>query len=158
MVMRREVGMDVQKAAAVGLVQPAAVETRIGNQPVDAGERRQPGNKSRRVQLVDHLTDKRRKQRPLRQTELVLVVVLPVNPLRACGARKFAGDVRGHVGIEEVHEVQVREGLLARTPRGRVATAGAWRHLGLPAPAGTFGGGHAATVYAAAWRCSARSS
>ncbi len=28
----------------------------------------------------------------------------------------------------------VREGLLARTPRGRVATAAAWAHLGLPAP------------------------
>ena len=27
----------------------------------------------------------------------------------------------------------VRAGLLARTPRGRVATAAAWRHLGLPA-------------------------
>jgi Holliday junction DNA helicase RuvB len=30
----------------------------------------------------------------------------------------------------------VRAGLLARTPRGRVATAAAWRHLGLRAPAG----------------------
>jgi Holliday junction DNA helicase RuvB len=49
--------------------------------------------------------------------------------------------------VEEVCEpFLLREGLLARTPRGRVATAGAWRHLGLPAPAGTFGGGHAATA------------
>jgi Holliday junction DNA helicase RuvB len=30
----------------------------------------------------------------------------------------------------------VREGLLGRTPRGRVATAATWAHLGLPAPAG----------------------
>jgi len=30
----------------------------------------------------------------------------------------------------------VREGLLGRTPRGRVATAATWRHLGLRAPAG----------------------
>jgi holliday junction DNA helicase RuvB len=29
----------------------------------------------------------------------------------------------------------VRAGLLARTPRGRVATAAAWAHLGLRAPA-----------------------
>jgi holliday junction DNA helicase RuvB len=28
----------------------------------------------------------------------------------------------------------VREGLIARTPRGRVATPAAWRHLGLPVP------------------------
>jgi Holliday junction DNA helicase RuvB len=28
----------------------------------------------------------------------------------------------------------VREGLIARTPRGRVATPGAWQHLGLPVP------------------------
>ena len=49
--------------------------------------------------------------------------------------------------VEEVCEpFLLREGLLARTPRGRVATAGAWRHLGLPAPAGTFGGGHATTA------------
>jgi holliday junction DNA helicase RuvB len=28
----------------------------------------------------------------------------------------------------------VRAGLIARTPRGRVATAAAWRHLGLQPP------------------------
>ncbi len=37
--------------------------------------------------------------------------------------------------VEEVAEpFLVRNGLLARTPRGRVATAAAWEHLGLPAP------------------------
>jgi Holliday junction DNA helicase RuvB len=40
--------------------------------------------------------------------------------------------------VEEVAEpFLVRNGFLARTPRGRVATAGAWRHLGLPVPAST---------------------
>ncbi|WP_129838416.1 Holliday junction branch migration DNA helicase RuvB [Streptomyces sp. RFCAC02] len=48
--------------------------------------------------------------------------------------------------VEEVAEpFLVREGLLARTPRGRVATPAAWRHLGIepPAPggAGTAAGG-----------------
>jgi Holliday junction DNA helicase RuvB len=55
--------------------------------------------------------------------------------------------------VEEVCEpFLLRAGLLARTPRGRVATAGAWQHLGLSMPsagagvgsgalAGTFGGG-----------------
>ncbi len=39
--------------------------------------------------------------------------------------------------VEEVAEpFLVREGLLARTPRGRVATPAAWRHLGLAIPAG----------------------
>ncbi|GII95328.1 Holliday junction branch migration DNA helicase RuvB [Sinosporangium siamense] len=33
----------------------------------------------------------------------------------------------------------VRQGLLARTPRGRVATAAAWVHLGLPPPPDAFG-------------------
>jgi Holliday junction DNA helicase RuvB len=38
--------------------------------------------------------------------------------------------------VEEVCEpFLVRAGLLARTPRGRVATAHAWRHLGLTPPA-----------------------
>lgn len=37
--------------------------------------------------------------------------------------------------VEEVCEpFLVRAGLVARTPRGRVATAGAWEHLGLVAP------------------------
>ncbi len=37
--------------------------------------------------------------------------------------------------VEEVAEpFLVRAGLLARTPRGRVATAGTWRHLGLTPP------------------------
>jgi Holliday junction DNA helicase RuvB len=62
--------------------------------------------------------------------------------------RRFAG---GPVGVstiavavgeerETVEEVAepflVRSGLLARTPRGRIATPAAWAHLGLTAPAG----------------------
>jgi Holliday junction DNA helicase RuvB len=35
----------------------------------------------------------------------------------------------------------VREGLLGRTPRGRVATPETWRHLGLTAPEGFSAGG-----------------
>jgi holliday junction DNA helicase RuvB len=43
--------------------------------------------------------------------------------------------------VEEVCEpFLVRAGLLARTPRGRVATEAAWRHLGRTPPTGTFGG------------------
>ncbi|MFD0785590.1 Holliday junction branch migration DNA helicase RuvB [Micromonospora azadirachtae] len=42
--------------------------------------------------------------------------------------------------VEEVCEpFLVRAGLLARTPRGRVATEAAWRHLGRTPPTGTFG-------------------
>ena len=46
--------------------------------------------------------------------------------------------------VEEVCEpFLVRAGLLARTPRGRVATEAAFRHLGHPVPKGglTLGGG-----------------
>jgi Holliday junction DNA helicase RuvB len=60
--------------------------------------------------------------------------------------RKFGG---GPVGLstlavavgEEAETVEVvaepflvRAGLMARTPRGRVATPAAWAHLGLPVP------------------------
>ncbi|MGH3871210.1 MAG: Holliday junction branch migration DNA helicase RuvB [Pseudonocardiaceae bacterium] len=42
--------------------------------------------------------------------------------------------------VEEVCEpFLVRAGMLARTPRGRVATAAAWRHLQLEPPADTLG-------------------
>ncbi|MFZ2625318.1 MAG: Holliday junction branch migration DNA helicase RuvB [Propionibacterium sp.] len=42
--------------------------------------------------------------------------------------------------VEEVAEpFLVRQGFLMRTPRGRVATAAAWAHLGLGAPAGSPG-------------------
>jgi Holliday junction DNA helicase RuvB len=41
--------------------------------------------------------------------------------------------------VEEVAEpFLVRMGMLARTPRGRVATPAAWAHLGLTAPAGAM--------------------
>jgi Holliday junction DNA helicase RuvB len=44
--------------------------------------------------------------------------------------------------VEEVAEpFLVREGLLARTPRGRVATAAAWTHLGLVPPQAGGGAG-----------------
>jgi holliday junction DNA helicase RuvB len=47
--------------------------------------------------------------------------------------------------VEEVCEpFLVRAGLLARTPRGRVATAHAWHHLGRTPPNGTFGTGGSA--------------
>jgi Holliday junction DNA helicase RuvB len=43
--------------------------------------------------------------------------------------------------VEEVAEpFLVRAGLLARTPRGRVATPAAWAHLGLPTPRSAAGG------------------
>ncbi|MFF7636946.1 Holliday junction branch migration DNA helicase RuvB [Kitasatospora sp. NPDC008050] len=43
--------------------------------------------------------------------------------------------------VEEVAEpFLVREGLLARTPRGRIATAAAWQHLGLTPPLQSPGG------------------
>ena len=46
--------------------------------------------------------------------------------------------------VEEVAEpFLVRSGLLARTPRGRIATATAWRHLGLAPPAGVVAPGEA---------------
>src|SRR5215207_1503734 len=42
--------------------------------------------------------------------------------------------------VEEVCEpFLVRAGMLARTPRGRVATAAAWAHLGVPAPPDVLG-------------------
>src|SRR5689334_24102114 len=42
--------------------------------------------------------------------------------------------------VEEVCEPYlVRAGMLARTPRGRVATAAAWAHLGVPAPPDVLG-------------------
>ncbi|QAU52267.1 Holliday junction branch migration DNA helicase RuvB [Corynebacterium pelargi] len=42
--------------------------------------------------------------------------------------------------VEEVCEPYlVRAGMIARTPRGRVATAAAWLHLGLQPPEGTLG-------------------
>jgi Holliday junction DNA helicase RuvB len=49
--------------------------------------------------------------------------------------------------VEEVAEpFLVRQGLLARTPRGRVATPAAWTHLGLTPPAGA--GGDDPTLFA----------
>ena len=43
--------------------------------------------------------------------------------------------------VEEVAEpFLVRLGFLARTPRGRIATPAAWRHLGLTPPAGVDAG------------------
>ncbi|HXH58322.1 Holliday junction branch migration DNA helicase RuvB [Iamia sp.] len=43
--------------------------------------------------------------------------------------------------VEDVHEpFLIREGLLMRTPRGRVATPAAWAHLGLVAPRSALGG------------------
>jgi Holliday junction DNA helicase RuvB len=53
--------------------------------------------------------------------------------------------------VEEVAEPFLfRAGLIARTPRGRVATAAGWRHLGLTAPpaalGATAGPGHLGAV------------
>ena len=46
--------------------------------------------------------------------------------------------------VEEVCEpFLVRAGMIARTPRGRVATAQAWTHLGMTPPAGAVGFGQA---------------
>jgi len=50
--------------------------------------------------------------------------------------------------VEEVAEpFLVRSGLLARTPRGRVATPAAWQHLGLTAPPAATGTGLDPTLF-----------
>jgi Holliday junction DNA helicase RuvB len=42
--------------------------------------------------------------------------------------------------VEDVYEpFLMQEGFLQRTPRGRVATAKAWRHLGLTPPPASQG-------------------
>ena len=48
-------------------------------------------------------------------------------------AEEFEID-RGMVSETVAEPFLVRMGFLARTPRGRVATAAAWRHLGLAPP------------------------
>jgi Holliday junction DNA helicase RuvB len=40
-----------------------------------------------------------------------------------------------------------RAGFIVRTPRGRVATAAGWRHLGLVPPVGSLGALAAATLF-----------
>jgi Holliday junction DNA helicase RuvB len=46
--------------------------------------------------------------------------------------------------VDEVYEPYlIQQGLLLRTPRGRVATPAAWRHLGLVPPASSFPAGEA---------------
>jgi Holliday junction DNA helicase RuvB len=57
------------------------------------------------------------------------------------GAQTIAVSVQEEVEtIEDVVEPYlIRIGMVARTPRGRVATAGAYRHLGLDVPAGVMG-------------------
>jgi Holliday junction DNA helicase RuvB len=43
--------------------------------------------------------------------------------------------------VEDVYEPYlIQQGLLMRTPRGRVATTAAWHHLGLVAPTSAYGG------------------
>jgi holliday junction DNA helicase RuvB len=50
--------------------------------------------------------------------------------------------------VEEVAEPFLfRAGLIARTPRGRVATAAGWRHLGLAPPAASLGAIAGATLF-----------
>ena len=90
---------------------------------------------------------------PVAQAALELYEVdeLGLDRLDRGGARtrSAAGSAAGPVGLstlaisvgeerETVEEVAepflVRQGFLMRTPRGRVATAAAWRHLGLTVP------------------------
>jgi Holliday junction DNA helicase RuvB len=50
--------------------------------------------------------------------------------------------------VEEVAEPFLfRAGFIVRTPRGRVATAAGWRHLGLVPPVGSLGAVAAATLF-----------
>jgi Holliday junction DNA helicase RuvB len=65
-------------------------------------------------------------------------------PLRGhpVGAQTIAVSVQEEPEtIEDVVEpFLIRLGMVARTPRGRVPTARAYRHLGVPVPLGTVGG------------------
>jgi Holliday junction DNA helicase RuvB len=50
--------------------------------------------------------------------------------------------------VEDVYEpFLLQQGLLMRTPRGRVATPSAWRHLGLEVPPPREGAGDAQSAF-----------
>jgi len=64
---------------------------------------------------------------------------------RAVGLDTLAAALGDDAGtIEDVYEPYLlQEGFLMRTPRGRIATARAYAHLGRPPPAARLHGGHA---------------
>ena len=75
-----EVGMDIQESAAGGLVDTAALEPFVLLKVADPGDRAQPLQEGRELQLVDRRLDRFGKQIDLVQSAFVFVVVLIVDP------------------------------------------------------------------------------
>jgi hypothetical protein len=89
---------------------------------------------------TDYLLCARRTARRRRRTHVrVLISQFNGGPV---GLTTLAAAVNeSPVTLEEAHEpFLMRAGLLKRTPRGRAATAGVYRHLGLPVPAALAAG------------------
>jgi Holliday junction DNA helicase RuvB len=91
---------------------------------------------SRALELFD--VDERGLDRLDRAVLVALVDLFEGGPVGLSTLAVAVGEERETV--EEVAEpFLVREGLLQRTPRGRVATPAAWRHVGRSAPASSGG-------------------
>ena len=110
-----EIGVDLEKAAGLDLVQTAAAEVRIRNQPFDPRERFQPQKHLKGAQVVEKVADRSRDAAGLVVVaELLLhrrVEGTPRHPLRAW---KLAQDGIERGVVEQTIEDDVRERLGSR--------------------------------------------
>ncbi len=109
--MDGKVGMDVQEAAAGGLVDPAAFEAFVLLQVPDPRERAEPFKEGGRIELVDRGLDRLREQIDLIQPAFIFVVVFVVDPpIRFIQPVEFGDTLFQHFRIEEVLQHDMRVG------------------------------------------------
>ncbi|CAM5565846.1 Holliday junction branch migration complex subunit RuvB OS=Streptomyces microflavus OX=1919 GN=ruvB PE=3 SV=1 [Streptomyces microflavus] len=134
-----DVGIDVEGAAEIAGRSPGHPPYRQPPAAPRPGLRRGQGRGPRSTghiaaaALKVYEVDERGLDRLDRAVLGALLKLFGGGPVGLSTLAVAVGEERG--AVEEVAEpFLVREGLLARTPRGRVATPAAWAHLGLVSP------------------------
>ena len=123
--VHREIGVNVQEPASLGLMQATAVQVRVGDEPADSRQLGEPGDEFGRVQVVDQPADERWEVRPSRLAELLLVVVPVLDPRGFIRPWKLASEPARDGVVEETGQVNVRERRVAPVLLGELRQPGA---------------------------------
>jgi len=124
-VVHREVGVDVEEPATLGLMQATAVQVGVGDEPADSRQLGQPGDEFGRVQIVDQPADERWEVCSPRLAELLLVVVPVLDPRGLIRPWKLASEPARDGVVEETGQVNVRERRVAPVLLGELGQPGA---------------------------------
>ena len=104
-VVHGKVGVDIEEAPGLRLMQPAAVQQRIGHQPFYTCKLAEPLDECRAVKRINNLPEHRREVIAVGLAKLVFIDVFVLRPGRRFRRRKLARRLQCLVWLQHAFQM-----------------------------------------------------